>query len=269
MAAGLDRPGTVARGRAHRPAGRAQLVVQRSADRDRSRQGRRGGRTGPRPDRPGPGHRSQRRPARRRRDRGDRRPRPARDGARHRQLRRLAAALRARRPDAAGLDLALPAGTLAPRQRPDPDRVAGRRRDACAEGHRRAADPAVLPADGRHRDAAGHPAGRVDRHDRDRHRGDHRRRGERLIARDRGLHLPRRAGRDRDRPTRRPAPGLRPGVGRGVRGERPRRLGLLAYSARATCAGSSSCGSPRRRRPRGPALPRSGRSRSSARCSGS
>ena len=74
---------------------------------------------------------------------------------------------------------------------------------------------------------------------------------------------------DRRRPARRPAPGLRPGGGRGLRRQRARRARSSRCSARATCAASSSCGSPRRPRRRGRASPRSGRSRCSARCSGS
>ena len=95
------------------------------------------------------------------------------------------------------------------------DRPARRRRDARAQAHGRPPDPAVLPADRRDRDAPRDPARRVDRDDRHRDRRAHRRRRERQLARVRGLHLPRRHGRDRGRPPRRPAAGLRPGAARG------------------------------------------------------
>ena len=66
-------------------------------------------------------------------------------------------------------------GPLAPRQRPDPDRPAGRRRDPRPQGHGRPADAAVLPADRRDRDAPRDPARRVGGDHRHRHRRGHRR----------------------------------------------------------------------------------------------
>ena len=193
----------------------------------------------------------------------------ARAGAGRRELRRLAPPRRPRRRDAAGLDLAVPAGALAPRQRAGPDRAAGRRRDARAQGHGRPPDAAVLPADRRDRDAAGDPARRLDRDDRHRGRRGHRRRGQRQLARVRDLRLPRRDGRHRRRPPRRSAAGLRPGGGRRVRRQRPRRLGLLAARRarpprrpRAVVRVGGLGGGLGRSR-------RSARSRSSARCSGS
>ena len=102
-----------------------------------------------------------------------------------------------------------------------------RRGDAGAQDHGRPSDPALLPADRGHRDPPGDPARRVDRHDRHRDRGHHRRGGERRVARVRGLHLPGRHGRHRGHPQGRSAAGLRQRVAGRARRERPRRHGLL------------------------------------------
>ena len=217
-----------ARRRDHRSARRPQLIARPRAHHAGARDGGRGGRPGPGHDPPGRGHRPQRLAAGRDRHREDRRARAAPVGARRRELRRLAAAGRARRVDAAGVAVALPPGALASRQRPHPDRAAGRRRDPRAQGDGRAPDAAVLPADRGDRDAAGDPARCVGRDLRHRPRGDHRRRGQRRLARVRDLHLPRRHGRHRRRPPGRPAPDVRPGVRRGVRGRGAGRPRLLA-----------------------------------------
>ena len=173
---GRARRGRADAGRgAHLPADRAQLLVQPAALGHRQGQGRRGRRARPGNDPPGRGHRPQRHPVERHGHREDRRPRPAGDRPRRRQLRGLAAARGPRRRHPAGLDLAVPAGPVAPRQRARADRPAGRRCDPGAQDHGRPADPAVLPADGRDRDPPDDPARRVDRHDRHRDRGHHRR----------------------------------------------------------------------------------------------
>ena len=118
-------------------------------------------------------------------------------------------------------------------------------------------------------DAARDPARRVARDRRDRpHRG-HRRRRQRRLARDDDLRPPRRPGRHRHDPQGRPAPGLRPGRGRGLRRERHGRDRLLAARRARPPGRSSSCGSPRRPRRSARASRRSARSRSSARSSAS
>ena len=65
---------------------------------------------------------------------------------------------------AARLDLAVPPGALAPRQRARPDRPAAGRGDARAQADRRPGDPAVLRADRGDRDAPDDPARCVARH---------------------------------------------------------------------------------------------------------
>ena len=126
-----------ARGRAHRAARRRQLLARPRADRDRPGAGRGRGRPGSGGDPPGRGHRPQRLAPDRHRHREDRRARAERDRPGRREPRRLVPAGAPRRRAAARLDLALPAGALAPQQRADPDRAAARRRDARAQGHRR------------------------------------------------------------------------------------------------------------------------------------
>ena len=127
-----------------------------------------------------------------------------------------------------GLDLALPADALAPRQRARPHRPPARRGHARPEAHRRPGDPPVLRADRGDRDAAGDPARRVRRHDGHGDHRDRRRRRERRLARVRVVHVPRRHGRHRGRAQGRPPAGLRPGGHRGPRRERARRDRLLA-----------------------------------------
>ena len=119
-------------------------------------------------------------------------------------------------------------------------------------------------------DAPRGPARRVDRHHRHRPRRPPRRGGERRLARVHRLHLPGRDGRHHRRPAWRPAPGLPPGIARGLRRQRAGRLGLLVARGQATPArASSSSGSHRRRRRPGRASPRSARSPCWARSSGS
>ena len=95
------------------------------------------------------------------------------------------------------------------------------------------------------------------------------RRRERFVARDRGIRVPRRHGRDRDRPARRQGAGVRPGRHRGRARQCDGRVGVLAPRRAGHPRACSSCGW---RRPRpGPGRPSRLRARSPcwARCSGS
>ena len=104
-----------------------------------------------------------------------------------RQAGRLGALLDAPRRPGARLDLALPAGAVAPEQRPDPRWADARVRDVRPRGHGRAGHHPVHRADGGRRDPRGPPARR--RHRDDAHRGDRdRRRGrQRRLGRDDGV----------------------------------------------------------------------------------
>ena len=156
-----------------RAARRRELIVQPDAYRSGQGPGRRERPARRGQHRPGRGRGPQRDATDRRRPRGDpgARARPGRTARRRRRLAGwfLLAVLVV--DDAARLDLAVPSDALAPRQRPAPDRTAGRRRHARVQGDRRSRAARLLPSDRRDRDAALDPARRVARDDR---HGDHR-----------------------------------------------------------------------------------------------
>ena len=215
------RQGAGARRAADRPARRGQLLVQPGADRPGEGQGAGRGPAGHGLDPPGREDRVLRRADHDRCHGEDQRPRAQDLEAGRRELLRLVPDGRPDRRPAARLAVAVPPDALAPRQRPGPDRAPRGRRDARPQDHGRTVDPAVLPADRGHRHAARDPARRLARDRRHRpHRG-HRRRRQRRLARDDDLRPPRRPGRHRHDPQGRPAPGLRPGGVRGLRGHAP------------------------------------------------
>ena len=193
------------------------------------------------------------------------------DSGRRRQLRGLVPAVGPAGRDAPGLAVALPTGPLAPRQRAAAHRPAARRRDARAQGHRGSLDPAVLPADGGHRDAPRDPARRLGRGHRHRRSSpssaaavERRRRSEFATY----IFLGGLAG----------IVGVRKGdrlqvfvqaAHRRVRRQRDGRVGLLVARHARHAWRAGAVVRLRRRRPPGRPSRRSGRSPCSARCSGS